>query len=210
MARIVQGNDSTFNALALGELHPNTQQFLSAQLEAPTHNLTEQGQAFFQSTRSLFERLGESRAAQWVKAAQRAIGSIWQDDGVRLLSDIGEFQWATAEMRRWIMAEPTVRKLYHQQKVEGYSGQYKDPAPTDVGQLHYDYRRATNGFVFVSETEDETVPEWTSTTYYDDLDPNEAELTLMEQSDIVGTWDNLLSHLDRHKDDPTSRFNASL
>tara|TARA_B100000929_G_scaffold185186_1_gene146616 strand:- start:772 stop:1404 length:633 start_codon:yes stop_codon:yes gene_type:complete len=210
MARIVQGDDSTFNALALGELHPNTQQFLSAQMEAPTHNLTTQGQSFFQNTRSLFERLEDSRAARLVKAAQRAIGSIWQNDGVRLLSTIGNFQWATNTMQRWVMAQPEVRKMYHEQRLEGYSGQYRDAYPTDIGESHYDYRRATNGFVFVKDNPADDEPEYTATTYYDDLDPSENELDLLEQVDIVDSWENVVNLIRHGKDDPTSRFNASL
>lgn len=210
MATILQGDDATFSALALGEMHPGTQNYLTAQMEAPTHMLNEQGQNFFQNTRSLFERISESRSMRTVKAAQRAVGGLWQTNDIRHLTSIGDFQWAPEKMRRWIMAEPTVRKLFHQQRVEGYQGVYRDPFPDDVGEDHYDYRRATNGFVFVNEDVNDDEPEWTAVTYYDDLMENDRELETSEQADIVHSWANVRELIQQGDDDPTSRFNAAL
>lgn len=209
MATVIQGGDDTFNALALGEMHPGTQQFLSTQLQAPTHHLTEQGQRFFQSTQELFKRFEDSRAMRLITAAKRAVGGIWNADEIRYLSSIEDLQWAPSKMRRLIMAEPEIRRHYHQQRVEGYEGVYRDAYPSDVGESHYDYRRVTNGFVFVNE--DENKPEWSSTTYYDDHEEyGDRELDLLEQVDVVDTWAAARERLRMGGDDPTSRFNAAL
>lgn len=210
MATIIQGDASTFSALAMGEMHPGTQQYLNTQMETPTHTLTDQGRQFLQNTQSLFDRIAESRSMRRVKAVKRAIGEMWQSDEIRHLSTIGEFQWAPDRMQRWLMAEPTIRDMYHKQRLEGYQGTYRDAYPDDIGENHYDYRRATNGFVFVKDEPEDDEPEWTSITYYDDLEPDDRELELVEQSDIIDSWANVKSLVYQGEDDPTSRHNASL
>lgn len=211
MATVIQGGDDTFNALALGEMHPGTQQFLSTQLQAPTHHLTEQGQRFFQSTQELFKRFEDSRAMRLITAAKRAVGGIWNSDEVKYLSTIEELQWAPSKMRRLIMAEPEIRRLYHQQRLEGYGDVYRDAYPDDIGEAHYDYRRVTNGFIFVNEDAKDDEPEWSCTTYFDDHEEyGDRELDLLEQVDVVNTWEAARLRLRKGGDDPTSRFNAAL
>jgi hypothetical protein len=205
MAQIISGDNATFNALVYGQIHPGTQQFLYNQYQNPTTILTQAGQQFIDYGRQLHQQLAESRTAQYVAAVQRAVGSIWQADSIRYLETIGELQWAPLSMQRLIMAEPTVRGLYHQQRVEGYSGSYRDDYPDDVGVNHYDYRRATNGLV-----QWDSEGNWSATTYFDDLEPGDRDLTLLEQVDIECTWAQVRAHLRRGKEDPTSRWNASL
>lgn len=210
MATIVDGGVDTFNALALGQLHPQTEQFLQTQaaeaMNSPT--LSQYGRQFYEQGQSLFQRLAESRAAQYVKAAQRAVRSIWQNNDVRVLTTIAEMQWAPPAMQRWIMAEPTVRQMYHQQRLEGYDGSYQDAYPNDIGEDHYHYRRVMDGVVQFNEGDDE--PEWSATTYFDELDPDEAQLEFSEQEDILDTWTNIVAKIREGKEDPTSRWAAEL
>lgn len=210
MANIIRGDDSTFNALTMGEMHPNTMNFLQSQIEAPTTMLTEQGQQFFNHTRDLYDRFKESRSMRLINAARRAVGSIWQRNEIRQLETIEDFQWAPQKMQRFIMAEPEVRRLYHAQRVEGYTGTYRDAYAGDVGEHHYDYRRATNGFVFVNEDPADDEPEWTAVTYYDDLDEGDRPLELDEQTDVILSMKQVVNLIRQGKDDPTSRYNASL
>ena len=204
MARIIEGDVDTFNALALGDIHPATHQFLMNQMENQSPTLTDYGRKFFESGRSLFERLENSRAMRVVKAARRAVSSIWQLDEIRHLSNIHDIQWAPPKMQRYIMAEPTVRKLYHEQRVEGYDGTYKDAFPEYRGVQHPDYRRVMNGLVVFDEEGD-----WSSTTYYDN-NVDEHDLELSEQVDVVDTWANVKHFIKQGKEDPLSRWGADL
>lgn len=205
MATIVEGDASLFNSLAYGGLHPQTQEYLQTQLEAPSPLLTQAGNTFFQNANALYDRLAGSTAIRMAKAARRAIGGIWQTDEIKTLSTIEEMQWAPLKMQRWIMASPFVRNLYHKQQIEGYSGSYIDPFPNEVGEEHYDYRRVMNGVVV--DTEDDG---WSATTYLDDLLPDDEELTLEEQIDIMQTWELVKASIKKGGDDPTSRWNAEL
>ena len=125
-------------------------------------------------------------------------------DQIRYLRTIGEVQHAPSSMIAMLMAEPTVRRMYHQQRVDGYSESYTDNQPGKVGEDHYDYRRVVNG-VFMEEE-----GEWVATTYYEDLLPGTGELEFLDQVDILRTWEQMRIHLMRRKEDPTSRWNSSL
>lgn len=205
MAQVLEGGGTAlFNALAYGDPHPATQQFLQSQVEAPSHTLTEAGRQFVEGARGIYEALASSQALRMARAARRAVGSIWQSNEIRSLTAREDFQSAPLEMQRWVMAEPKVRKMYHQQRLEGYEGSYRDPFPEDVGEEHYDYRRVMNGLVV--ETDDG----WRATTYLDELLPEERELDLEEQVDIVHSWEWIRDHIRQGGEDPTSRWGAEL
>lgn len=205
MAMVLDGGAGLFDSLIYGQGHPGTQQFIQSQLDFNPSALTEAGHRFYSGARELYDRIAGSEAMRVARAAKRAVGSIWQSDEIRVLTTIDEMQWAPLTMQRWIMAEPTVREMYKEQRIEGYQGSYVDPfADQGVGEDHYDWRRVNNGIV--TETEDG----WQSTTYFEELLPDDVELDMDLQVDIMDTWENVLKIIRKGGDDPTSRWNASL
>lgn len=211
MATVIEGGEAAFNAFAFGEMHPGTQQFLQTQMEQPTHTLTQQGQRFFQGAQDLYQRFENSRSMRLATAAKRALGGIWNTNEISHLNTVADLQWAPERMRRLIMAEPEVRRLYHEQRIEGYGGVYQDAYPNDVGEDHYDYKRVMDGVVVFNESDDPDEPEWSATTYFEDwAEFGDRELELEEQVDVIDTWASVVHHIRRGGDDPTSRFNAAL
>lgn len=214
MARVIQGDDSMFNAVVTGEQHPANYQYLQSFIEAPSHHLNQAAQAFRNYVDDGFRKIEQSRSVRVIQAAKRALGSIFQSNEIRCLSTIGEMQYAPTAMQKYIMAEPEIRQSYWDQTLEGYSGTYQDQHPGDIGENHYHYRRVNNGLLALVEEsrqkQNNKEPEWSATTYYDDLEPDDRELDILEQVDIVDTWENIRSKIREGKDDPTSRFNASL
>ena len=205
MAHFVEGGTGLFNALVYGETHPGTQNFIEQQLHNASHILNEAGQRFMSGFQALHSKVSGSEAARMARAAARTVRSIWQKDDIQELVDIGRLQHAPLKMQRWIMAEPTIRALYHQQRCDGYSDTYVDVAPGEIGDDHYDYRRATNGMV--QEREDGS---WFANCYYDELLPEDRELAIDEQVDIQTTWAAVVAAIRKGKEDPTSRYNADL
>ena len=205
MARVIEGDIATFNALIYGAPHPNTQQFLYNQYQNPTTVLTAAGQQFIDYGRQIHQQLAESRTVQYVTAVQRAVGAFWQVDAIRPLVSVAECQWAPPTMQRYIMAHPKIRQLYHDQRIEGFQGTYVDLWPEDTGPAHYDYRRLKNGVV---EWDDDN--HWTATTFFDELAPGDRELSTFEQDALETTTLSILTHFRAGKDDPTSRWNSSL
>lgn len=151
-----------------------------------------------------FDSFNSSDALRLARAATRGVMNVWNVDTIRPLNTMGEFQWAGPNMQRWIMAEPTVREMYHDGAVEGYDGSYYDMQPNAIGENHYDYRRVMNGIVELDGDD------WKYTTYLEDLEGDDRELDIDEQADILLCWENLRSHIEDKGDDPTSRWNSGL
>lgn len=204
MATFVEGGDGLFASLAYAPPDPYSQQFVAAQIHAPTSNLNQQGQQFFSDIKNVYERVSGSHAMRLARAASRKVASLWGLDEVRQLKTTAELQHAPLKMQRWIMAQPTVRTWYQQQRLEGYDKTYLDVHEGDIGETHYDYRRVMNGVVV--EEEDG----WSATTYYDELIDGDIELTFEEQHDILNTWEWVKSYLKPGNEDPTSKWNSEL
>lgn len=206
MARIHDGGSMGFNAAIYGMPHPGTQAFLQQQFENTSVALTDAGKRFMDGARDIYERVSGSQAMRALRASGRKIKSMWQSDTIRALVNIGELQHAPLSMQRYVMAQPDIRHLYHQQRCDGYSGTYVDMHPNDIGENHYDYRRVTNG-LFIEQPDGELV----AVTYFEDLYEGDRELLLEEQVDIFElTWSAVRNAVRAGREDPTSKHNAEL
>lgn len=200
MAHIHEGGSAMFDALVYARPHENTLQFLQHHNQQFFSNLNDAGRQFVDAARAFYDQMGLAYGADQLRALGRTVAGMWQTDEIRVLRTLEEFQNAPPVMRRWIMAEPTVRALYHQQRVDGYTNHYVDYFTQDVGEDHYDYRMAMNGVV----VEDEEGNGWKVRTYYEDLIQGDQKLSMIERSDIQTTWEHLRDFIAMTKDDPTS------
>lgn len=101
-------------------------------------------------SRKMFEEYNSSEALRRNRAAMRANDNSKISGVIRRLDTIEQIQSANAESQRFIMAHPLTRALFHKQRVDGYSGVYRDEH-TGYGVDHYDYRLATNGLVMLEK-----------------------------------------------------------
>lgn len=205
MATAILGGSVEFDALAYGRQHPSTLQFLQTQASAFTQRLSDAGQQWFNTIDNVYKQVGESELARIAKAVGRQVTHIWDMDDIKPLTTMDALQTAKLKMQRWVMAEPTVRALYHSGQCDGYSGSYIDMSPNDIGKDHYDYRRVMDGIVECVEDGD-----WRATSYLEDLIEDDVELTFAEKVDIIDTWEWVKHYTKLKKDDPTSKYNASL
>lgn len=211
MAQIIQGGAAMFDAMLYGSPKQETLNFLARQFDSVSQNLSEAGKRFYESAYDAFQQVNHDYAARMLRAAGRAVSNMWMNDCIQPLTTIGQLQHAPLSMVRWVMAEPSIRKLYQQQRVEGYSETYTDLDPGRIGPNHYDYRRATNGVLFVDDTPDaEGNYGWHATTYFDNLFETDSDLPLWQQADIQETWKAVRKLAAQGKEDPTSRFNADI
>lgn len=205
MATLIDGGADAFDCLIYNRAHPGTLEFLNYQGSSFQTMLAEPAAAFFGQMENIYQRFNNSAAVRMAQAVARRMSNLLQSDGICVLSDVGQFQYATVVMQRWVMAEPTVRQMFHAQLCDGYSDTYVDAQPGAIGKDHYDYRRVTNG-VYVTQPDGT----FAATTWVEDLHANDSELHMAEKSDILETWSNLRSLLGLGKDDPTSRWNSAL
>lgn len=210
MATIIEGGAATFDATVLGAQHPGTIAFIRQQFNTFTHHVGDAARSFIEETKELFESLNNDNALQLLRSARRALDSIWLPNEIQPLYNIGQVQHAPDAMVRWIMADVETRQMYHQGRIEGYGERYVDLQPGKVGEDHYDYRRVMNGVVVVDkESDGDGDYGWQTTTYFERLRPDDRELELVEQQDILRTY-ALLAKLRENSEDYTSPYGADI
>jgi hypothetical protein len=163
--------------------------------------------SFFDRTRerTSSRRLTVDRFKRKARAVRRATDNLFRSDDIRLLLDIGEMQYAPSNQVRFLMAEPTVRRRYHQNRCAGYDDRYIDVEPNMVGEDHYDYRVMHNGHV--RHHEDGT---FGSRYYPQELRHSDDELDFDVQVDLIMSNQQLKWYMEQEDEDPTSRFNMTL
>lgn len=127
-------------------------------------------------------------------------GSVYLPDAAMLYTNLSQLQNAGLVMQRYIMSEPVTRKLYHEQRIDGYSTTYVDPQPGKIGEEDYNYRQVMQGAVV--DTEDGG---WTCRTWVDDVVEGEVALKFDERSNIRGTWWLARYYAELGKEDHTNQ-----
>jgi hypothetical protein len=208
MAQFYTGDQDMVSAFAHGETHPGTTRYIEDMIAQPTYAIGAASQQLMQQTGELYERFMGSQAVRRIRAAGRQIASHWQRNEILPLETTGSLQTAPVKMQRWLMAEPSIRSLYHKRQCDGYSDSYVDAAPGFIGAEHEDYQRVMNGIVV--ENPNASEHEWSTTEYLHDLPEDEREFIFEEQFDILRSWHTLAEAVMAKDDDPTSRWNAEL
>lgn len=164
---------------------------------ADTFNQTLQGMSngfasFVTDLSDRFEKFGTF--GQLSAMASRA-DNIFQEDVISTMSSLEAMQNAKPIMRRFIMANPTVRELFHKDRCFGYGEDYVDNHPGTLGEDHYDYRRVMDEVVFINDDDVFEV-----VNYGEELEEDEIELNIIEKRDIINTWEWCEYHMDKGND----------
>lgn len=199
------GAADAFDALVYPQQHPDTVRFLQNQVSNIANTLTDAGRAFMQRSREVFEQYNSSAAMRFAREVMQSVKGAFETPCIKPLWTVNEMQNASLLMQRWIMANPTVRKMYHAQRCDGYSDTYVDMAPGVIGEDHYDWRRVMDGAIVFDEDGD-----WKSTQYLDELIEGDRDLLHEEKVDILNTWNEMDVIIALSKDDPTSPGGGSL
>lgn len=201
---IVDGGAAAFGALVYGLHNENDTNYFKTQSTNIPQMIGVYGDMFKETTQNLFDRFHGSQAINLAKLAIHHATQIFKSDGVRSLFEVVDFQTAGSVMQRWVMANPTVRTMYHKLQCDGYSDTYVDEHPGKIGDNHYDYRRVMNGIV--QEKDDN----WFVNIYGDELKDGDSELILQKQVSILSTWDILDLMFKRGYEDLTNQYGGTL
>ena len=171
--------------------------------------------------KELFDRVVDRHRSRYDKdaayiartALRRISERVWGDNRIRPLFEFWQVQNAPTKMIRWLMAEPTTRRLYHQQRADGYSDRYIDVDKGIVGQDHDDYLYTYNGHYRDESDPDDVqsddLPEWicgsTGMEEYED----EVNLSFEDQCDIHDAHRTMRDAI-RAGIDPTSKWDQTL
>lgn len=209
MTSVGYADFNDIDALIYGEPHPNTVNYLFQQAQQFQQVIGNAVGNFFTDAAAIFNQFNGEEALRHIRQTVRQVGNAFRSDYIRELKTMSELQTAMPLMQRYIMANPTIRDLYHRQMCDGYSDTYIDMYPTDIGEAHYDYRRVVNGVVFTESKYGMEVPDdvgWISVEYLDRLTDGDRELDLGEQTAVMTTWDYVEIAAGKREIDPTSIF----
>ena len=194
----------TFDYLLFPEQHHNNASYVQRQFEQFSNTLTDAGRRFMENAKQVYQQVAESDAANLARLAIRNAKALFQGNHILPLLDIDAIQTAAPLMQRYIMAQPEIRALYHDNRCNGYSDTYVDLHPTKVGENHYDYRRVMQHMV--QDTEDG----WQVTSWAEDLVEGDRELGFDEKCCVLQTWDVVKMFVDAQASDPTNPWGGTL
>jgi hypothetical protein len=177
--------------------------YLQQQFSNITNIASDISTRFIETAKNLYEKANNSDLIRSAKAAVMAAKNILSPNSVYHLRDVEQVMSCQGVNQRFIMANPEIRRLYHDQLCDGFSDTYVDLEPGKIGQDHYDYRRVTTGIVF--ETEDG----WKVNNYYEDLKEGDKELTVIEKTNCLLNWDTIADALSQ-KIDPTNVYGGKI
>ncbi len=191
------------NTLIFGETHPDTIMKLQSQFENRPIILDQYKQyeqEFINNFNYFSNGNAINRARDIVlKYAPDSCSKTDYTNYVLPLITLENQQNASPVMQRWIMANPEIRSIYLKQRCDGYNETYTNLYGNKIGEEHYDYRRVMNGIGVEQENGDIDFVQ-----YFDELVEGDRELTLLEQTDILNTWNTTNMILSLWEDDPTS------
>jgi hypothetical protein len=198
MINVTYHDGDAFGNVVFGEQHPANLAYFQKQIESVGAMVGQATNSFYQGAAALYERFNGSEAMRMARAAVRGVTSLFAPNVIQDILNMGAMQQAPVVMQRWIMAEPTVRTLYHKQECDGFSDTYKDMSPGIVGEQHYDYRRVMDGVI------QEDGDSWCAKFYMDDLVEGDTPLIFRDKMDILSTWERVTMYIAAGDEDPTS------
>ena len=200
--RVIEGGDAVYTMAIATENSRTDNREVRAQSQAFMASLPQHvAQAHSKITQSM-SLIRNTDMIRKAAAVVRKARNVLNPDAVRRLKTIGDYQNAPNAMRPYLLANPTVNKLWQRGQVEGWGSE----APEEHVPLARDhhYRGMTSGRVIVSE-------EGYKTTQYASSQHREVyALTVLDKFDIRASSDAIEKFIIDGGDDPTSEWNSTL
>lgn len=187
---------NAFDYLCFPDSNPVNIDYIRNQLNTFSNCLTDTGRQFIEQSKAIYSKIADSNSLRMAKAAIRGAANMFHPNTIIGLQTLDGIRNAQPVMQRYIMAEPTIRKIYSEQRCDGYSDSYVDYHPNRIKDTHYDYRRVMDGVVEFTEEG------WKCSNYYEELLEGDKELCISEQVNVLKTWD-IVQAFTQHLIDPT-------
>lgn len=207
MAIAMYADESEFRAMQYGLPKSEDRAAIRSRLENTARSFGLIGTDLYRRAVDRFESFDFDRIERKVDALKRKVTHLFDHDGIRPMSRIGQFQQAGPEQARWLMANPRAKRLYEKDMMNGWReflkvgnpGMYEDDDP--------DYQEVVNGLV---QYDDEGNSKFVEYLLLYDAD-GRTKLTFADQSTVRDSmWANFNTFLDEGLDDPSDPNNSSL
>lgn len=213
MARGSYVSADDVDAELFGEPRRETISYLRERVERYAPRIREVFNGFFEDTHEMFERYNGDRALRRIRARIRKSSDYLIHDTILPLRTMDQMQKAKPIMQRYLMANPTARRYEREQRFDGYSDSYCNTHSHRPLFDDPDYMRVIDGVVFDEDRFGVDVSSDSlnrTKSYQNAFDTDERGLDLIEQSDVMTSWDYLEMMLEANGKDPTSILNESL
>jgi hypothetical protein len=208
MATAFYGGEAELNLFTAGEPHPSMLQYVREQAQVIGGYIQRTGHQFAQGVVDAYQSFYSDEAIHRARVGISRVKSYFQEDRIVQLTSIYDIQQAAPVMQRYIMAEPSLAKMYDQGRCEGYG--YTNPFPNQYGDDNYNYRRVMNGMVQMVPGDEDTPHGWKAEIYIEELMEGDRELILPEQVAVTNTWKAVRYALAHSMSDPTSKSGEML
>lgn len=207
MAVAVYANDDVFRSLAYGAPRSEDREFLRDHIESAAARLGRGAADFVNRARDRFNSFDLRALDRKLDAIKRKVRHAFDDDTIRPMVRIGDFQQAGINRQRWIMANPKARRLWQAGRMRGYEGSYVDMHKGKIGDDHPDYQIVVNGLCRVKEDGSAIFEQ-----FFDCYDEDGREEISFDQQTTIHDviWANLEAIIAAGRDDPTDEDNGSL
>jgi len=179
--RVLDGGDAAFNALVYPPPDHNLLNYLQQNVEHARVAMTGISDTFVNMASNMYEKFNSSEVINAGKALLFGTETHLNHNVVYPIS-YGHLNEANMIMQRYIIAEPEVNKMYHQNTCEGFQETYMDFEPENVGTERMDYRNVMNGVVQYDDNGDGYIMHYVDSNEYEPLDT-------LDKFSVLHTWD---------------------
>ncbi|MGZ3953990.1 MAG: hypothetical protein ACXVLT_05245 [Flavisolibacter sp.] len=184
----------------------SVQRYLDDRMDEYTRTIKTTAPEFARRVKEKFEAVRSSVTRRYIDGLKHHMDSVLETDTIRYLKDIPRIQNAPPRARRWIMAQPDIRKRYLNKGCSGYEGEFDNPHPEGVGRQHYDYRRVMDGIAHIDERGIPVIHQ-----FYDSNIQEEDILEPLQKNAMIGTWAVIEKHIEAGlNEDPVSEWGGTM
>jgi len=189
---VVDGGRAAFNSLLYNVPCQNTINWLNNNINTATEALKGVADNLVDASVNLYNRVNSNAAINAAKALVSEAGGHINPYVIYGLN-MGSIPQANFIMQQYIMANPLVQDLYHDNMCIGFEETYFDTEPGIQGKDRFDYQRVDDGVLY--ECGDHM-----AVNYYSNSD--ETEISIIDQHLILDSWGHVEAML-LNGNDPT-------
>ncbi len=207
MAIAIHANDDVFRAMQFGSPRSEDRSFLRDHIENVASRLGRGAEAFIEKAKARFDSFDLRALDRKLESIKRKVRYGYDDDIIRPMSSIGQYQQAGFNCQRWVMANAKVQRMRRDDRIFGYQDTFIDRYHGRVGEDNPDHCKVVNGLVQFHEDGSNSFVQFSDA--YDD--EGREELDFAQQTTIRDSiWANLEAIIAMGRDDPTSPDNNCL
>lgn len=190
------GGELAMDALLYGAPSPKLQNYLHNGLEQAKVALGNIGQNFITHTKAMYERFNGDKTVNAMKATLYASNEVIDDVAIYSVpyDKLGE---ANYRMQHYIMANPTVAKMYNRSMCSGYEDSFVNTETGSTPTENILYRDVMDG---VYDIEEDELVHYTHVSPFDDESDG---MHIMDKLAVLDTWNEAELAISRGID-PTS------